>query len=66
MWCGGQRRRKQSDEAVGEEARRMPDRLLGQAGHQRSLYDGGGHASLQPGGDGRGQTVYIPFGEQQA
>lgn len=66
VWCGGQGRRKQSDEAVGEEARRMPDRLLGKAGHQGSHNGGGGDASLQPGGDGWRQAVHIPFREQQA
>ncbi|WP_209443925.1 hypothetical protein, partial [Streptomyces decoyicus] len=38
----------------------------GEAGGQGAVYGVRGRAALQPGGHGRGETVDIPYGEQEA
>ena len=62
----GKWRWEQFGEAVGQEAGRVVDGVLGEARRQGAAYGFGGGAAVQPGGDGGGEAAYVALREQQA
>lgn len=62
---GGQWGRQEGGEAVGEEARRVGQRL-GQVGDESAAYGVGVGIAFEPGGDGGGQSADVALGQQQS
>jgi hypothetical protein len=51
---------------VGDEGGRVVQRLGGKVRGQDVAYGFGGGAAFEPGGDGRGESAYVTFREQEA
>ncbi|MET9363032.1 hypothetical protein ABZX93_19225 [Streptomyces sp. NPDC006632] len=62
--AGRQGRGQQRGQAVGQQGRRVVQRL-GEVRGQGAVYGIGIGPAVEPGGDERGETVDVPFGEQE-